>query len=186
MSYSLLLNTTTKKIYLGIIKNRNQVIDLFSRETNQNMIEYIIDDLNSLLIKNNINKNNIKKIYWIYGPGLFTGMRIGSLIIKAWNSFNNIKVFGIDYLSFQATNNCLSLIDAKGNKYFLKIFRNNKVIKSQNLIDENELNILKTKYNELIIIKDKEILIDDIINKIHYFKKLKMKNFNLSYLKKPC
>lgn len=188
MYFSLLIDLSSNYINIGIINN-NKVLDSFSRVTAKNMIEHVIEDIDNLLKKTSINKKNITKIYWVYGPGLYTGMRVGSLIVKAWAIFNQeLEVYVIDKLQYQASNNCISLVDAKGSNYYFATYKDGNCSSEIKLVNEEQLNILITE-NNLEIIKDKQIYINELKNLnilLNKFTKININNYEMKYFKKSC
>lgn len=174
----LFIDVTGDSIHLAIF-NKKTIIDTFVRETNKDMVEHVINDINLIIDKNNIKKEMIKEIYWISSPGLYTGVRVGSLILKAWSTFNKIKVYEINKLLFQANKNCYSLLDAKGDKYFLATIKNNKIKGEIKLISKQDV----LKENSII---DRDFDFNNIIHKYKCFKKINIKKYELKYFKDAC
>ncbi len=177
---NLFIDLTGNNIILALF-NKKQIFDTFIRETNKDMIEHIINDIKSFLNKNKLDVNQIKKIFWISNPGLYTGVRVGSLILKAWSTFNkNIKIYEINKLLFQSSKNCYSLLDAKGNKYYCANIVNDRIVNIE-IIDKDEIKKLD---KEIII--DQEIDFNNLLLKFKLFKKINIKKYHLKYLKDAC
>jgi tRNA A37 threonylcarbamoyladenosine modification protein TsaB len=125
---------------------------------------------------------DITDLYITTGPGSFTGCRINTLIAKAWATTDNVKVHAIDSLAFQAGNKeCLSLIDAKGNKcyYLLNEAKQKKI----GIVPLNEIHQLN-KHHLPIVIDFKNV---DIVNNLRecykHFKIVDVKKLTPLYIK---
>lgn len=182
---ALFIETLGTNINLMIIKD-NQVIKTLIEPTNQDMIEHIIDKIDAILKACSLKSEDINQIYWVSQPGLYTGMRIGSLICKAWSTNKTTSIYEISRLKLQATSNCLSLSDAKGNKFYLQVYQNNKPITDVMLIDANELETYKNKYLNYEVIIDAPIDATLVLNSLKAFKKININKYHLPYFKSPC
>jgi tRNA threonylcarbamoyl adenosine modification protein YeaZ len=143
----------------------------------------VVEHINKILKISKVNKKEIKSIYLTSGPGSFTGVRVGAIIAKTWASINKLDIYAIDSLTLQATNECVSILDARGNKFYTAIFLNNKQIKPTTIIDYPSIEKLANLY-KIKIIQDyhKIDIFQNLINRIEYFKKVD-KTFEPNYIK---
>jgi tRNA A37 threonylcarbamoyladenosine modification protein TsaB len=79
--YSLFLDTTQKHCHLAILKNDN-FIKTRSVPVNNNLTDIVVEHINQLLNECEIDKKNIGCLYFLNGPGSFTGIRVATLIAK--------------------------------------------------------------------------------------------------------
>ncbi|MDR2636462.1 MAG: tRNA (adenosine(37)-N6)-threonylcarbamoyltransferase complex dimerization subunit type 1 TsaB [Mycoplasmataceae bacterium] len=179
---SLFIDTTQKKCNLCLFQNKT-IIACKSIPTHNNLTDLVVEHINKILKISKVNKKEIKSIYLTSGPGSFTGVRVGAIIAKTWASINKLDIYAIDSLTLQATNECVSILDARGNKFYTAIFLNNKQIKPTTIIDYPSIEKLANLY-KIKIIQDyhKIDIFQNLINRIEYFKKVD-KTFEPNYIK---
>ena len=149
---NLFIDTSTNYLFL-ILENNNKIVSnlkLFGKKLHT---EQTIEEICKLLKKNNFLWKDIKSFYVTNGPGSYTGVRVTLTIVKTIKTINNnVDVFWINSLIFQVgLKNQLSLIDARGNKYYalhcnkgkatgkIKIIDKNLIINKESSIDYNNI-----------------------------------------------
>jgi len=91
----------TKSCYsLSILKNND--ISTYSDTTDKASSETILNQINILALKNNINPYDINSVIYNNGPGSFTGVRVSSAIVQAIGFSNDCPVYGINSLMLDA------------------------------------------------------------------------------------
>lgn len=165
---SLFVDTSYKSMYVALIKDK-QLMDYTNLIAEANFSELLLPSINSLLKKNNVDVNEIDKIYATVGPGSFTGIRIGLTVCKmlAWSLDKGI--IPISSLEFMATTNVktkyvIPFIDARHDKVFGGVYDTNLNI------------VIADAYTSINDLKDK---LDDSYTFVSY------DNFDLSNLIKP-
>lgn len=165
---SLFVDTSYKSMYVALIKDK-QLMDYTNLMAEANFSELLLPSINSLLKKNNVDVNEIDKIYATVGPGSFTGIRIGLTVCKmlAWSLDKGI--IPISSLEFMATTNVktkyvIPFIDARHDKVFGGVYDTNLNI------------VIADAYTSINDLKDK---LDDSYTFVSY------DNFDLSNLIKP-
>lgn len=165
---SLFVDTSYKSMYVALIKDK-QLMDYTNLMAEANFSELLLPSINSLLKKNNVDVNDIDKIYATVGPGSFTGIRIGLTVCKmlAWSLGKGI--IPISSLEFMATTNVktkyvIPFIDARHDKVFGGVY------------DINLNIVIADAYTSINDLKDK---LDDSYTFVSY------DNFDLSNLIKP-
>ncbi|MDR0985326.1 MAG: tRNA (adenosine(37)-N6)-threonylcarbamoyltransferase complex dimerization subunit type 1 TsaB [Mycoplasmataceae bacterium] len=180
--YSLFIDTTQKYCYLAVLKDK-KIISKISILTHNNLTDLVVEHINQILKKTKVNKELIKNIYIAIGPGSFTGVRVSTTITKTWNLINNCSVYTISSLLLQLpVPNGTSLLDARGNKYFCGIYKNNKLVSKLKIINLRKVKSCKNIY------KNYENI--DIFNNLIYhmkdFRKVKdINNLSPLYIKQP-
>ena len=157
-----------KSMYVALIKDK-QLMDYTNLMAEANFSELLLPSINSLLKKNNVDVNEIDKIYATVGPGSFTGIRIGLTVCKmlAWSLGKGI--IPISSLEFMATTNVktkyvIPFIDARHDKVFGGVYDTNLNI------------VIADAYTSINDLKDK---LDDSYTFVSY------DNFDLFNLIKP-
>lgn len=163
--YSLMIDVCTNDCAFVIFNN--QKCEKIFYHTNKNLIDIMNDVLNDLIKKMNINYSDIDKIYLIYGPGSFTGVRAGMNLAKTIISiFPNIELFIIDSLLAMNCGNGVSILDAKGNKSYINISINKKIVQPTIMVNNDNLEEYLQKYQELPVFDFKELTIENKINNL--------------------
>ena len=91
----------TKSCYsLSILKNND--ISTYSDTTDKASSETILNQINIIASKNNINPCDINSVIYNNGPGSFTGVRVSSAIVQAIGFSNDCPVYGINSLMLDA------------------------------------------------------------------------------------
>lgn len=179
--YKLFVDTHSELITLALVQNEKVIKKEIESENGHAQV--LLPSFKELLYKNDINVNEIEEIISVYGPGSFTGIRIGLSMVKILSYTKNIPVKLISSLeaylvSSDALENKISYIEDARGAYVLAFDKNNKVILKEQYL-ENYEDILK-KYKIVGNILD--------INKIiEYSKGLKVTNAHLikaNYVKK--
>ena len=185
----LFIDTTQNYCNLALINNNNKILDTYQELTNNNMTDVVIENISYILNKNKINNKEIDSIYFLIGPGSFTGCRVGYIIVNTWANIKHIKVYTMNSLLFQTNKGTgISIIDAKSNKKFIAIYDKYKTLIKPTIISNKDVIILSNKYKKYYIFND--------YKNVDFFVRLKqhLKNFKIIndltkleplYLKKP-
>lgn len=187
MIYQLFIDTTNKYCYVALYNNDAMVNDI-KLEVNKNVTDVIVPSIDDLLKKNKINKKQISQIYLDIGPGSFTGVRVGIIIVKAWAFVYDIQIYYIDSLTLQMPQlSGISLIDAKSQKYYLSIYKNNELIQQPIIISASQIDEYKNKFSELKIFIDCTSTMYDnfLIHKNQFIQLKKEQKLQPLYIKPP-
>ena len=93
----LLLDSSNVDLSVGIAKD-NKVIDYISYEAWQCQSEYMIQEIDKLLTKHNISRNDLGSVICNIGPGSYTGIRISLTIAKVTCLALNIPLYALSSL----------------------------------------------------------------------------------------
>lgn len=140
-----------------IDENFNQLAECLFL-TQNNLIDYINPELNNLFAKANKTFNDLTRIYLNYGPGTFTGIRVGVNVAKTFKLvYPNISIYIINSLKLKCRGDGVSYIDAKSNKYFFAVYKNGKEILTPSLISKDEINDYLKKYHNWKVYSSEQI-----------------------------
>jgi tRNA threonylcarbamoyl adenosine modification protein YeaZ len=176
MNYSLFIDCSQKYCYLGLIKN-NCFINTLSVKTNNNLTDIIVEYIDKLLSKYKVDANEIKNIYVLVGPGSFTGVRVGLLVSKAFNSIYETKIYQMNSLEFQKNNKQYSILDANGNLNY--VLHDNKI----ELMNKNKTSQLNSQ-NSIENYKNLNVFSNFLINKSKFKLIKNIDKFSPKYIKK--
>lgn len=123
---SLFIDTCSSKLIIGLFKD-NKLIEKIEKLSNNDLSSQTLPYLDRLLKKNNLNPNDVDKIFVINGPGSFTGIRIGVTIAKMMAWTLNIDIVTMSELELLAstpfkTDYIIPYIDARRNAVYAGIY----------------------------------------------------------------
>lgn len=141
--YSLLLDSSNIKLGIGLAKD-GKLIDQICYDAWQRQSEYMIQEIENILKRNNISTDDINEIISTVGPGSYTGVRISLTIAKVWCEAKNIPLYLVSSLEILKDNNSLSLcvINARSKRSHCAIYDGNKTILEDQILSNDEVNNL--------------------------------------------
>jgi tRNA threonylcarbamoyl adenosine modification protein YeaZ len=149
------IDTTQKKCNMSIFQDNKNIYSK-SIVTNNNLTDLVIEYIKKVCVKVKIKPEQINNFYLTTGPGSFTGNRIGTIIAKTWVSIGeSINFYTIDSNYLQTKGNDISILDAKGSKYYVGIYKNNKLVGKVKILSIDEIELIKNK-SKLDVSKDFE------------------------------
>ncbi len=182
----LFIDTALDKTLLAI-KNDDKIY--YKEIIESNFIsKNIIDSIEELLKKINLEKNNFKYICFNNGPGNFTSLRVGLSYTKAISFYLNIPIillnsFQILALSSNIGNKNIPIfvaIDARMNELYWTYYKNyNEIITSES---KKYLSSEKSFFTSLKKLSFREILL--IKNSTTILKNYNFNDFNIKEIKK--
>ena len=137
------IDTSTSLSTIALLKDKkiiNEKTIYSNNDLSNNLFKHIVELFDEVSIK----PMQISKIYAAYGPGSFTGIRIGLTVAKTYAYALNIKIVPISSLKVIASsindNQVISLIDARRGYVFAGGYDNNlKAFIDDTYISLNEL-----------------------------------------------
>ena len=131
----LIIDATTNKIFLALIKN-NKNIYTSKYENSKNNFDQLVILIDSFLNKNKLLINNLNRIYVNRGPGSFAGIRGSISIAKGFHVSQNIDYY------------CFSFLDFIKLKISIKnrIMKNSSLLSQYHNIKYDKIPILCSKY----------------------------------------
>lgn len=154
--YSLVLDTSTKFLYLALVKDETVISERIF-EGSKNHAGNSVYQLDLMLKENNITVSDLSSIYCGKGPGSYTGLRISVTIAKMLASFKDIKLYAVSSLFLAGSGydnkNVAVLFDARrGNSFtacFGETFINDKLRDTNEFLEQvNSLEDIKVVYEE--------------------------------------
>ena len=126
---TILLDSSNTNLSVGVAKD-NVLLDYISYEAWQRQSEYMIVELNKLLEKHNIKKEDITDVIVAKGPGSYTGVRIAITIAKTIAAVLPVKVYAISSLRCQkdGKNPSICVINARSGRSYFGVYEDNKVL----------------------------------------------------------
>ncbi len=145
---SLFIDTALSYIRIALF-NDDSLIDFVNEKCEKNMSSLFDLRIKDLFIRNNINLNQVNKIYTVTGPGSFTGIRVGMTFSKVLAMSLNLKITPISELQVLASTKSNKLkapiIDARRGYVYAGIYDDdlNSITEDKYILLEDFLNINK-------------------------------------------
>ena len=156
---SLYFSLSSSFLFISLWKN-NQCLISIKKENARQHSENFLTHLQQILAKTNHVLKEVKEIYFTSQPSGQTGLRVSLAFLATCQVLNpQIKIYHLDTLLLQAgTDNCISLltINSQGNKYHVAVYQNKKCLLTRQIIYQEELEKIKKKFPNFLILKDFE------------------------------
>ena len=157
----LLIDSSTNYSFLALYDN--QVIETMVRQGKNDHSETLIDCLEKLLEKNNVDTKDINEILVGRGPGSYTGVRISGTIAKVLALVRNCKLYSfstLDLLLCHKVGTSGTYIAKKNHSYYKVATITNKEIKV--IVDDAfSIDTELVKYNDLTKIEVNDELFEN-------------------------
>ena len=127
--YTICLDSSANALAVGIAKD-DVLIDFTAYESWQSQSEHMIPELNALLDKHEIKREQIDSIIVSIGPGSYTGIRIALTIAKTMSLALNIPLYPVSSLRVLKDDDkpSICLINARSNRSYFGVFEGQKII----------------------------------------------------------
>ena len=142
---TILLDSSSTNLSVGLAKD-NLLLDYISYEAWQQQSEFMIPELDKLLKKHHVDKNDISDVIVANGPGSYTGVRIAITIAKVIATALNVKLYAVSSLRVQkdCKNPSICLINARSGRSYIGIYKDQETILQDCIMKNDEvLNYIK-------------------------------------------
>ena len=138
--YTVLLDSSNTNLSVGLAKD-NLLLESISYEAWQRQSEYMIPELNKLLEKYNVNRNEIDAVMVAKGPGSYTGVRIAITIAKTIAVALGVKLYPVSSLRAQkdGKNPSICLINARSGRSYMGVYKGNETILEDQIMKNDEV-----------------------------------------------
>ena len=138
--YTVLLDSSNTNLSVGLAKD-NLLLESVSYEAWQRQSEYMIPELNKLLEKYNVNRNEIDAVMVAKGPGSYTGVRIAITIAKTIAVALGVKLYPVSSLRAQkdGKNPSICLINARSGRSYIGVYECNETLLEDQIMKNDEV-----------------------------------------------
>ena len=146
---TILLDSSNTNLSVGIARD-NLLLEYISYEAWQRQSEYMIPELDKLLSKYNVSRDEIKEVMVAKGPGSYTGVRIAITIAKTIATALDAKLYAVSSLRVQKAckNPSICLINARSGRSYIGVYEDDKVLLDDQIMkNEDVLNYVKEHPN---------------------------------------
>lgn len=134
--YSILIDTADKYLSVGLSKD-NTIVDSISYECWQRQSEFLISELDKLMKRNNVTRNDIGAVVASKGPGSYTGIRIALTVAKVMAFALNIPLYLASSLEvlkdFNAPSICV--VNARSKRSYVAVYDGETTIMADTIMD---------------------------------------------------
>lgn len=136
--YCLLLDSSNKYLSVGL-SQKGKVVDSIFYEAWQRQSEVMVQEIDNILKRNNLSKNDLSSIVVGIGPGSYTGVRIAITIAKTIAYALKIKVYQVSSLSLLRVDDepTVCVFNARSGRSYFGVYQGNKTLK-QDYVGPNE------------------------------------------------
>lgn len=127
--FSVLLDSSNTSLTVGLVKD-DILLESISYEAWQTQSEHMIPELDKLLNKYDVQRNQISDVVVAIGPGSYTGVRIAITIAKTIAAVLPVKVYAISSLRCQkdGKNPSICIINARSGRSYFGVYEDDKVL----------------------------------------------------------
>ena len=163
---TILLDSSNTNLSVGIARD-NLLLESISYEAWQRQSEYMIPELNKLLTKYDVNRDEIKEVIVAKGPGSYTGVRISITIAKTIATALNAKLYAVSSLRVQKAckKPSICLINARSGRSYIGVYEDDKILLDDQIMkNEDVLNYIKEHPNYIVCGDVKYLGLDGVIS----------------------
>ena len=137
---TVLLDSSNTNLSVGVARD-NLLLESISYEAWQRQSEYMIPELNKLLDKYGISKDEIGEVIVAKGPGSYTGVRIAITIAKTIAVALNTKLYAVSSLRAQKNGTCPSicLINARSGRSYIGAYEGSKILLEDQIMKNEDV-----------------------------------------------
>ena len=137
---TILLDSSNTNLSVGLARD-NLLLECVSYEAWQQQSEYMIPELNKLLAKYSVSKEEIQEVIVAKGPGSYTGVRIAITIAKTIATVLNAKLYAVSSLRVQkeCKNPSICLINARSGRSYIGVYEDKNTILEDQIMKNDDV-----------------------------------------------
>ena len=138
--YTVLLDSSNTNLSVGLAKD-NLLLESISYEAWQQQSEYMIPELNKLLEKYDVKREEIDSVIVAKGPGSYTGVRIAITIAKTIAVALGSKLYAVSSLRAQkdGKNPSICLINARSGRSYIGVYQGSETLLEDQIMKNDEV-----------------------------------------------
>ena len=155
----LLLDSSNVLLCVGLMKD-DFLLDYVSYESWQSQSEHMIPEINALLEKHHISREEIDGIIVSIGPGSYTGVRIALTIAKVTALALKVPVYPVSSLRVLKDGDkpSICLINARSGRSYFAVYQGSQIIVSDVIKTNDEVKAYIEEHPDYIICGDARYL----------------------------
>lgn len=155
---TILLDSSNVDLCVGIASN--EVIDFTIYEAWQCQSEYMIQEIDKLLTKHHLSREDIKDVVVSIGPGSYTGIRIALTIAKVMALALNIPLYTVSSLQILKKDNepSICLMNARSGRSYIGVYQGDNIILSDQILKNDEVLSYISNHPDYVVCGDTKYL----------------------------
>ena len=140
MKYTLLLDSSNTDLVVGLA-DEDKILEVVSYDAWQTQSERMIVEIDNLLTKYQVDKNDIQDVMVAVGPGSYTGVRIAITIAKTIFVALHTNIYVVSSLNCLKSHEkpSICLINARSNRSYFAVYENEKAIVNDTVLTNDEV-----------------------------------------------
>ena len=150
--FSILLDSSNTSLTVGLAKD-DALLESISYEAWQTQSEHMIPELDKLLDKYNVERNQISDVVVAIGPGSYTGVRIAITIAKTIAAVLPVKVYAISSLRCQkdGKNPSICVINARSGRSYFGVYEDDKVLVEDQILTNDKVQEYIAEHKDFVV-----------------------------------
>lgn len=150
--FSILLDSSNTSLTVGLAKD-DILLESISYEAWQTQSEHMIPELDKLLNKYDVNRNQISDVVVAIGPGSYTGVRIAITIAKTIAAVLPVKVYTVSSLRCQkdGKNPSICVINARSGRSYFGVYEDDKVLVEDMILTNDKVQEYINEHPDFIV-----------------------------------
>ena len=150
--FSILLDSSNTSLTVGLAKD-DILLESISYEAWQTQSEHMIPELDKLLDKYDVNRNQISDVVVAIGPGSYTGVRIAITIAKTIAAVLPVKVYAISSLRCQkdGKNPSICVINARSGRSYFGVYEDDKVLVEDMILTNDKVQEYINEHPDFVV-----------------------------------
>lgn len=138
--YQLLLDSSNIFLSVGLSKD-GKVVDKICYEAWQRQSEMMVTEVDNILKRNNISKNDLEAVVVGAGPGSYTGVRIGVTIAKTIAYSLKIKLYAKSSLSLLKHPEfpTICVFNARSGRSYFGVYKGKDVLEKDTVLENDKV-----------------------------------------------
>lgn len=139
---SILLDTSNTNLSVGIAKD-HELIGEVNYEAWQRQSEFLIQEIDNLMVKLGLNRSDIDEVIVSKGPGSYTGVRVAMTVAKVMAFALKKPLYLVSSLEVYKAKEGRSvcLMNARSKRSYIGVYSQDEVVLSDTIMDNEQVKI---------------------------------------------
>ena len=157
--FTLILDSSNIDLSVGLAKDK-ELIDVVNYEAWQCQSEYMTLEIDKMLNKHHLSKDDIKDVIVTIGPGSYTGLRIALTIAKVMSLALNIPLYALSSLHVLKCGDkpSICLLNARSNRSYIGVYEKGNVILKDTILKNDEVKEYIDNHPDYVVCGDTSYL----------------------------
>jgi tRNA threonylcarbamoyladenosine biosynthesis protein TsaB len=138
--YALLLDSSNRNLSVGLASD-HKMIDEISYDAWQKQSELLVDEIDKIMKKNHVTRQDIGEVIVSKGPGSYTGVRIAMAVAKTIVFALNIPLYLVSSLEVLKVGEkpSICLMNARSKRSYIGVYEGQKTIMADTILTNEEV-----------------------------------------------